>query len=48
MLAQFHFGDAVVEFLSGLFYFCQLVFGLLFVADVDVGEVLAGCNESPK
>jgi len=37
VFAQLHFGDAVVEFLSLLFHFRELVFGLLFVVDMDIG-----------
>jgi hypothetical protein len=37
VFAQLHFGDAVVEFLSFLFYLRELVFGLVLVVDVDFG-----------
>jgi len=40
VLAQAHFGDAVVEFFSGLFGFGQRVFGLLLVMYMDFGEAL--------
>jgi hypothetical protein len=48
VFAQLHFGDAVVEFLAFLLYFGELVFGLLFVVDIDFGEALARGNEGPE
>jgi hypothetical protein len=37
VFAQLHFRDAVVEFFAGFLYFRELVFGLLFIVDVDFG-----------
>jgi hypothetical protein len=48
VFGQFHFGDAIVELFAFLFDFRELVFGLLFVVDVDFGEALTGFDESTK
>jgi hypothetical protein len=40
VFAQLHFCDAVVEFFAFLFYLRPLVFGLLLVVDMDLGESL--------
>ena len=48
VLAQAHLGDAVVEFFSRFFGFGELVFGLLFVVDVDFGQALADADEGPE
>ncbi len=42
VFAQLHFRNAVVEFFAGFLSFGELVFGLLFVVDVDFSETLAG------
>ncbi len=44
VLAQAHFGNAVVELFAGLFGFCQRIFWLLLIVDVDFCEALAGAG----
>jgi hypothetical protein len=48
VLAQPHFSDAVIEFFSGLFRLYERVIRLLFVADVDLGQALAGFCKSTE